>query len=216
MEDDLGIPNQPDCVDSCPDTKLLLERLRKILQRPEYAMMQIFRSQAIETPVDILREACEVLSKLSIPNQQEEISIPSEGLIRDGLLSSSRMLVFSVRLPQWTVMEMGRGMREFTMDVPWKSEADLRLSQLIHPGDKVELERLVGGSSVEGQGSSRRPCLRLMHYSAGEAFNEEDPSLPRRVYRCQFVPFCVSAVRYSTESRWEACLLVCEERLKGR
>jgi len=126
------------------------------------------------------------------------------------------MLVFSVRLPQWTVMEMGRGMREFTMDVPWKSEADLRLSQLIHPGDKVELERLVGGSSVEGQGSSRRPCLRLMHYSAGEAFNEEDPSLPRRVYRCQFVPFCVSAVRYSTESRWEACLLVCEERLKGR
>mmetsp|Transcript_8979 Transcript_8979/g.20580 ORF Transcript_8979/g.20580 Transcript_8979/m.20580 type:complete len:177 (-) Transcript_8979:322-852(-) len=106
MEDDLGIPNQPDCVDSCPDTKLLLERLRKILQRPEYAMMQIFRSQAIETPVDILREACEVLSKLSIPNQQEEISIPSEGLIRDGLLSSSRMLVFSVRLPQWTVMSV--------------------------------------------------------------------------------------------------------------
>jgi len=97
------------------DTDILTRHL-------EYAMMQIFRSQAIETPVDILREACEVLrlamlfsglrlichpnSKLSIPNQQEEISIPSEGLIRDGLLSSSRMLVFSVRLPQWTVMSV--------------------------------------------------------------------------------------------------------------
>ncbi|EKX41423.1 hypothetical protein GUITHDRAFT_112638 [Guillardia theta CCMP2712] len=151
MEPNLELHQPEPAINSESNAEELLKKLEEVLKTRDLSCVNLLQSSELSPQDEVLRDACEVL-RLAIQNEEEHGGSGGSSVsFQQGLLTSSEMLVFTARLPLWTIMDMGRGMKEFTANVPWRNEMELRLPQLIHPGDKKELESLAGDRAEGGQ-----------------------------------------------------------------
>uniref|UniRef100_A0A7S4JRF4 Uncharacterized protein n=1 Tax=Guillardia theta TaxID=55529 RepID=A0A7S4JRF4_GUITH len=99
--------------------------------------------------------------------RQNRVLPITDGILKEGVLSSESLLVFEADLVTWNIRSMGRGMQEFFKLAPWGSCVGQSLLHLVHDDDKHILRNVSMRSMSGGHGLSvgDRFSMKLMHFT---------------------------------------------------